>query len=483
MEPAGEWREIEAKYEDVLARVVGVPEYQRPYYRKWVNEFMGFCRLRHLGDAKVEALDMFLEGLRKRGRLGFQVEQARVAVEVFWMHFRSGRDSRTDGKPGSIAGSGGSGLGPGAVAISDEGAPGVGNPNGNPSRDLNRVPGRDKETDKRRDKGPVEPGGEDAMPGDWIMAMAGLRKEVRLRHYSAKTLKAYVHWVRAFSRFVSNAPLRSVSSGHAREFISHLATERKVSASTQNQAFSALLFFFTQVLRIGLEGLEMTPRAAKRQEIPTVLTRGEVQAVFARLEYPYKLFVQLLYGCGLRLSEGLMIRVQDLDLGGGGLRVHYGKGEKSRSVPLPKSLIPALEKHLQSVRAVFDADVKVGFAGVFLPEVLERKIPGAARGWPWQWVFPAGRLTVSEGDGKLRRFHLHESTVQKEIKAAADSAELSKRVTPHTFRHSYATHLLQMGYDIRIVQDLLGHNDLETTMIYTHVLQSLAGKVVSPLDV
>jgi integron integrase len=205
--------------------------------------------------------------------------------------------------------------------------------------------------------------------------------------------------------------------------------------------------------------------------------------MLAELEYPYRLFVQLLYGCGLRLNEALTLRVQDLDLESGGIRVHNGKGDRSRALPLPKTLLPDLRKHLHSVRGLFEADLKVGFAGVFLPEALERKYSGASTTWPWQWVFPGGRLTVSAADGKLRRFHLHETSVQKEIKAAADAGRFTKRITAHTFRHSYATHLLQMGYDIRIVQDLLGHRDLETTMIYTHVLQSLAGKVISPLDV
>jgi integron integrase len=244
-----------------------------------------------------------------------------------------------------------------------------------------------------------------------------------------------------------------------------------------------MLFFFNRVLRRELEGLEKTPRAVKRQDVPVVLTRREVQIVLSGLEYPYKLFAQLLYGCGLRLNEGLMLRVQDLDLDGGSVHVHNGKGDKSRTLPLPKALHPALVKHLESVRGVDDSDLQVGFAGVMLPDALERKIPKAPRSWPWQWVFPGGRLTVSESDGKLRRFHLHESGVQKEIKAAAELGQLTKRVTAHTLRHSYATHLLQMGYDIRTVQDLMGHNDVSTTMIYTHALQAISGKVMSPLDI
>lgn len=183
------------------------------------------------------------------------------------------------------------------------------------------------------------------------------------------------------------------------------------------------------------------------------------------------------------MNEGLGLRIQDLDLEAHCLRVQFGKGNKCRTLPLPKTLVPALTPHLQSLRGILESDLRVGFAGVPLPEALELKLPGASRSWPWQWVFPGGRLTLWEGDGKLRRFHLHESGVQKEIKRAADAMGISKRVTPHAFRHSYATHLLQMGYDIRTVQNLLGHRDLSTTMIYTHVVQSMSGKVISPLDV
>lgn len=335
--------ELRVRYLEILGRDVGIPEYKKPYYWKWLYDFLGFCRVRHLADTDRNGMELFLETLRKRGRMGFQVDQARVAVEVFWMHFH--RD----------------GMGVDGQRIRDVG-----------KKDL---------------------------PGDWRMAMAALSKEVELRRYSPKTLKVYRHWTRDFSRFVSEAPVASLTEERAKDFISHLASDRKVAEATQNQAFSAVLFFYNHVLRIGLEGMQSVPRASKRQEVPTVLTRGEVQSVLGALEYPYRLFVQLLYGCGLRLGEGLMIRVQDLDLNGGALRVFYGKGRKSRSVPLPKTLVSPLSKHLESVRALFESDMKVGFAGVFLPGTLDLKLPGAARSWPWQWVFPAGRLTFTKTDG------------------------------------------------------------------------------------
>ncbi len=471
---------VGAKYEEILARELGIPGNRRPYFLKWLGEFLEFCRVRHLGEGNGAGLDVFLEGLRKRGRLGFQVEQARIAVEVYWKHFRVGKRGGVGLERVAVVAPVGAGWKDKRVSGSGADASVTGS-SGVPGWDAEKTPvivGMGV-TESLND----EPGSKVDATGDWRMAFAALAKEIKLRHYSGRTLKAYLHWVRDFSRYVGGLPVAGLTSAQAKAYIADLATVKKVAGSTQNQAFSALLFFYSHVLGLDLQGLEKIPRAVRRQEIPSVLTRSEVQAMLAGLEYPYKLFVQLLYGCGLRLNESLTLRVQDVDLEGSALRVHNGKGNKSRALPLPKSLLPQLRDHLQSLRGLFESDLKVGFAGVFLPEALERKYPGASRSWPWQWVFPGGRLSVSESDGRLRRFHLHESSVQKEIKAAADAGRLSKRVTAHTFRHSYATHLLQMGYDIRVVQDLMGHNDLETTMIYTHVLQSLAGRVVSPLDV
>lgn len=197
---------------------------------------------------------------------------------------------------------------------------------------------------------------------------------------------------------------------------------------------------------------------------------------------PWKLATQVLYGSGLRLQEALSLRVQDVDFASGLIRTYNAKGSRSRAVPLPRKLVPLLEEHLRSVRTQFEADLRAGFAGAFLPDGLERKLPRSALDWVWQWVFPAMRLTVSSADGKMRRYHLHETGLQKEIKRAAALAGLARRVSPHTFRHSFATEMLRMGYDIRTVQDLLGHADVATTMIYTHVLASSSGRMLSPLD-
>jgi integron integrase len=310
-----------------------------------------------------------------------------------------------------------------------------------------------------------------------------MRSEIKIRHYSLKTLKAYVFWVRAFAKYFQNRLPAGLREADARKFLTYLATEEEVSASTQNQAFSALLFFYTKVLKVDFRALQDTPRAKRTMNVPTVLTRIEVNLLLAELEGAHKLFAQLMYGCGLRLGEALTLRVQDLDLGAGGLTVYNGKGNKSRCLPLPRKLLPALQSHLKGVRALWNADLVGDFAGAVIRDSLARKMPNAAREWPWQWVFPSTRLVLIEGEGKLRRFHWHESIVQKEFKRAGGVLALSKRITPHTLRHSFATHLLQMGYDIRTVQELMGHNDVTTTMIYTHAVQSLSGKVTSPLDI
>ncbi len=324
------------------------------------------------------------------------------------------------------------------------------------------------------------PPAESETPQDWPSAFAALTAAIRLRNYSEKTLKSYQHWVRGFCGFCKRS-VAEIASPHAKDYLTHLAVDRQVSGSTQNQAFSALLFFFTVVLQRELKNMQDTPRAKRRENVPTVLSREEVRTVLSGLRPPFDLFARLLYGCGLRLQEALSLRVQDLDLDAGLLVAFNTKGSKSRRLPLPESLRPELGAHLAAVRGLFAQDLALGFAGVFLPAALEKKYPAAATEWPWQWVFPAGQLTPVEGGG-LRRYHLHETRVQKEMQAAVRAAGLSKRATAHTLRHSYATHLLQMGYDIRTVQELLGHHDVTTTMVYTHAVQTLAGKIVSPLD-
>lgn len=304
-----------------------------------------------------------------------------------------------------------------------------------------------------------------------------------MRHYSPKTLKAYSMWVRKLKNFTRGKDPAELSTDDVKAFLTFLAVDKKVSASSQNQAFNALLFFFRHVLGREFGKIDGVVRAKRRPHIPVVLSRQEIDAVVQGLRYPYTLVVQLLYGCGLRLFECLNLRTQNFNFDHQILTVHDGKGKKDRSVPLPRVLIPELRAHLQKIRNLHDKDLASGYAGVFLFNAIEKKYKSCAKEFIWQWFFPAKTLTLVPEAGEYRRYHLHESHVQKAIKRAANKAKICKRVTSHTFRHSFASHLLQANYDIRTIQELLGHSDVRTTMIYTHTVQSVPLKESqSPLD-
>jgi integron integrase len=266
-------------------------------------------------------------------------------------------------------------------------------------------------------------------------------------------------------------------------FLTQLAVVDKVSASTQNQAFNALLFFFRQVLKQEFGSISGVVRAKRRRYIPVVLSRAEIDAILERLDPTIRLVVKLMYGCGLRISECLELRVLCFNLDEGVLTVHDGKGKKDRTVPLPKVCYPEIRQHLENLKALHREDLKQGYAGVFLAEQLEKKYQSAPRQFIWQWFFPAKRLTRVSETRELRRYHLQGSYVHRAIKDALAQLVITKRVTPHTFRHSFASHLLQAGIDIRTIQELLGHSDVKTTMIYTHTIKSLtAREATSPLD-
>jgi len=265
-------------------------------------------------------------------------------------------------------------------------------------------------------------------------------------------------------------------------FLSNLAVDRRVSAGTQNQALSALLFLYRRVLEVDLPWLDQVVRAKRGARLPVVLTRDEVRDVLARLDGTTKLVGTLLYGSGLRLLECLRLRIKDLDFGRNEIIVRAGKGDRDRRTMLPGSVEGALRVHLEAVRALHERDLARGGGWVELPWALERKYANAGRSWPWQWVFPATRLYVDRATGRRRRHHLHESAVQRAVRTAVLEARVPKRASCHTFRHSFATHLLEAGHDIRTVQELLGHRDVSTTMIYTHVLNRGGRGVLSPVD-
>jgi integron integrase len=309
-----------------------------------------------------------------------------------------------------------------------------------------------------------------------------VRDAIRVKHYSIRTEQAYVNWIKRYIIFHNKRHPNQMGAAEIEAFLTHLAVKENVAASTQNQAFSALLFLYRDVLHKELDGPINALRAKKPKRLPTVLTKEEVHRLLGHLSGDYLLMAKLLYGSGLRLMECLRLRVKDIDFSQRQIIVRDGKGQKDRVTMLPESLIAPLQAHLQSVERLHQEDLARGFGSVYLPYALERKYPNADREWIWQYVFPSQRLSVDPRSGVVRRHHLDESGLQKAVRAAARAAGIPKKVSCHTFRHSFATHLLEGHYDIRTVQELLGHKDVKTTMIYTHVLNRGGLAVRSPLD-
>ena len=309
-----------------------------------------------------------------------------------------------------------------------------------------------------------------------------VRAQLHLRHYSPRTESAYVQWIRRFILFHGKQHPLTLGTRHVAVFLTHLASHERVSASTQNQALNALMFLYGPVLQRDLEALGSFVRAQKPRRLPVVLTQAEVRAVLEQLEGGARLVASLLYGSGLRLLECLELRVKDVDFAQREIRLRQGKCRKDRVAPLPEACVAKLEEHLVRVRALYETDLREGYGGVLLPDALSRKYPNAPREWGWQWLFPAGRRYADKAARVERRHHVHETAIQRAVKRAVGAAGLAKPAGCHTFRHSFATHLLASGYDIRTVQELLGHRDVKTTMIYTHVLNRGGRGVRSPLD-
>lgn len=318
--------------------------------------------------------------------------------------------------------------------------------------------------------------------GQPVKLLDQVRAAIRVRHYSIRTEQAYVHWIARFIRFSGMRHPRDMGARDVTAFLSALATESDVAAATQHQALSAVLFLYRHVLEIELPWLDDLVRPKKPARLPTVLNTDEVSCLLDSFCPEHALMARLLYGTGMRLMECLRLRVKDVDFTRSEILVRDGKGGKDRVTMLPRSLSGPLREQLRRARALFEADRAAVSPGVFLPHALERKYPNAGESWPWFWVFPADGLSIDPRSGIERRHHAHEKSLQRAMKRAAARAGLCKPVSVHTLRHSFATHLLEGGYDIRTVQELLGHSDVSTTMIYTHVLNRGGRGVVSPLD-
>ncbi len=321
------------------------------------------------------------------------------------------------------------------------------------------------------------------IPNPKLKFMEQCREVMRFKRLALRTEEAYLQWIKRFIHYHGTRHPQEMGVAEVRAFLTHLASERKVSASTQSQALNALLFLYRHVLDRGVEFVEGFERARRSQRVPVVLTKGEMERWLAAMPDTYRLFCRLLYGTGMRLMEGLRLLVKDLDFERNQIVVREGKGGKDRVTMLPEKLKPELQAHLHRVKLLHERDMAEGLGAVHLPFALAEKYPNAERDWVWQWVWPGKTISADPADGQRKRHHMNDTSVQRVVAAALRLARIEKAATCHTMRHSFATHLLENGYDIRTVQELLGHKDVATTQIYTHVMSKPGIGVRSPLDV
>jgi integron integrase len=452
-----------------------VVESLQVHYRKWLRYFLDFSRKYSPPEARSEQIRLFTEKLKSKKQTSQQCTQAAHAVSLFFESQKLQNGHRTASPPQARPAN----QQPWAHNTKSTVLTSVSDPSGalpaiSHLSDLHVSTGGKRYNEWRCLKKTKSP--------EWDQAIEKLAAEIKIRHYSRKTLKTYADWGRKFQSYLHDKPPDELSSIEVKEYLTYLAVQCHVASSTQNQAFNALLFLFRHVLKKDFGDQRDVPRAKKSKYIPVVLSRQEIDVILKHLEYPFDLVVNLLYGCGLRLFECLGLRVQNFNFADGILTVH-GKGDKDRTVPLPQTLIPKLKIQLEAVSKLHDKDLAADYDGVFLDDALEKKYPAAAKEFIWQWIFPQKELTLVPNTKKRRRYHLHESQLQEALKKAVRLAKLTKRVKSHTFRHSFATHLLQANYDIRTIQTMLGHSDVRTTMIYTHCVPSKTAKEAkSPLD-
>ena len=435
-----------------------------PDYIKWLRYFLDFCSRYPEIHGNYEQIRRFLEKLRQKKQSEVQCRQAAHAISLYYEMQERVACTKKD-PPGE-----------------DAGMKGNDTENSTVQPPIIQDQSSEKHHDIRASQYSEAGYQQKSDSPEWDSTLAALAAEIKVRHYSRRTLKTYATWSRQFQRFLKSKPPSELSTADVRDYLTYLAVERHVAAATQNQAFNSLLFLYRHALKREFGELRDVPRAKKSLYIPTVLSRPEIDAIFNLMSYPYNLLVKLLFGCGLRKFEGLNLRVMDFNFDTG-LLVVRGKGRKDRSVPLPQSIMPELLSQMKTVEGLHDRDLAAGYHGVFLDDAIEKKYPKAPKEFCHQWFFPQLSLTLVEETGELRRYHLNETQLEDAISLAVRSAKIPKRVGAHTFRHSFATHLLQANYDIRTIQTMLGHASLQTTMIYTQCVPVRTIKEPkSPLD-
>jgi integron integrase len=425
---AKRWRDTLPEFQKYLLDKKLVPEAKVSFFAYWVGRFLHYAQQRDLTATKYQESNVavFLDDLRSAKDISdWQPRQAEDALKLYYFHYLGQSKSESASYK----------------AISSGDAPAV---------------------------------------------LAEMSRLIRLKHYSYSTERTYLQWAERFFGYVKEAGRErfdDLTSEDIRDFLSHLALRKRVSSSTQNQAFNALLFLFRNVLDKETGNLDTTVRAKRGQKLPVVLSVDEIKAVFQHLSGQGLLIGQLLYGTGLRLMELARLRVKDIDFDMNTIYVRSGKGDNDRSTVLPATVKELLREHLKRVKVLHEQDIAAGHGAVYMPDALDRKYPNAPKEWAWQYAFPSSALSVDPRSGTVRRHHVSDTTIQTAIKNAVRKAGIAKHASVHTLRHSFATHLLMNGVNIREVQSLLGHKNVETTMIYTHVLRDMSNAPQSPLDV
>jgi len=453
-----EWEDRWIRFRMALKKKGVEPKFQE-YYRAWVLGFFGFIKPKKVAELAIENVEKFIAKLSAEGKKEWQLRQAEEGVRVFFQEVEPQKwaklwpsdllDKFRLGIEGFDQGAGDVGRGPSEGAAS-------------------------KEYAGREDTG--------ELPAKYAGFVADVTEALRVERYSYRTEQSYLDWVRRFLIFAQPRVREEIRLWQVKEYLNYLTLKRRVSASTVNQALSALQFMCRGVLKLGAQKLGDVKRAPSSQRVPTVLSREEVMRLLDAMEGQGKLMAELMYGAGLRVMECVRLRIKDVDFGNRYIVVRAGKGDKDRRVPLPKKTVESLKAQMAVARVRWEKDAAMGVEGVFLPEALSVKYVTAEKEWGWYWLFPADNLSEDPWTKKIRRHHVGENGVQQLVKRCAMRVGLTKPVSPHTLRHSFATHLLESGADIRTVQELLGHSDVSTTMIYTHVMGRPGIMAASPLD-